>query len=118
LTNSSCTDTSCFPPIDWEAYARLTSTVERKEFIEACLADPAETARKFVRRFLQPPLHNTQYEKAFGTLYTAVYDPGRLTAEYHWPHRAALRQSFADFDERRTVINLKLTRPSDMTDSV
>lgn len=98
--------------IEWADYARLTSTVERKEFLEARLADPEENEQKFIQRFLLPPLHNTQYEKAFGTLYTAAYYPRTGQAEYYWPNQTSLRQSFDHFREQKTIINLKLARTS------
>ncbi|MCB0154587.1 MAG: hypothetical protein KDF65_07305 [Anaerolineae bacterium] len=104
--------------IEWADYARLTSTVERKEFLEAKLADPAETEKKFLRRFLHPPLYNTQFEKAFGTLYTAAYRPSTGEAEYLWPGQATLRQSFAKFNEQKTVVNLKLARASFKTKTI
>jgi predicted choloylglycine hydrolase len=94
--------------VEWEDYARMSSTVERKEFLEARLADPNETSARFLRRFLQPPLYNTRYEQAFGTLYTAAYYPHNLTAEYRWPHQATLRQSFSGFEEGETTICLRL----------
>lgn len=98
--------------IEWPDYARLTSTVEPKEFLEARLADSKETANRFIRYFLQPPLYNTQYEKAFGTLYTAAYYPNTLTVEFHWPTRAILSQSFANFKEQKLTINLRSVRTS------
>lgn len=98
--------------IEWTDYARLTSTVERKELLTTQLADPNETRPKFIRRFLQAPLYNTQYKKAFGTLYTAVYDPHKVGAQFYWPHQATLQQSFVNFKEQKTVVNLKLARSS------
>ncbi|MCB9079006.1 MAG: hypothetical protein H6631_15485 [Anaerolineaceae bacterium] len=92
--------------VEWHDYARLTSTVERKAFLEQTLADSHETGPKFVRRFLHPPLYNTQYKKAFGTLYTAAYYPTRREAKYVWPNHSTLNQSFNKFKEGRTKINL------------
>jgi predicted choloylglycine hydrolase len=90
-----------------EDYARMTSTVERQKFLDARLADANETRSSFIERFLHPPLRNTRYEHAFGTLYTAAYYPRDLAAEYYWPRQATLRQSFSDFEEEETVIHLK-----------
>ena len=98
--------------IEWPDYARLTSTVERKAFLEAKLAEPQQTEQTFIRSFLYPPLYNTQYEKAFGTLYTAAYDPVTLEVAYYWPNQRPLRQSFANFKEQKLVVNLKLARSS------
>ena len=90
--------------VDWEDHARMSSTVERRQFLADRLSDPAETEKGFVRRFLRPPLYNTRYEQAFGTLYTAAYHPAGLRAEYRWPQGSALRQSFSNFREgERTV---------------
>jgi predicted choloylglycine hydrolase len=90
-----------------EDYARMSSTVERQKFLDARLADANETRSSFIERFLHPPLHNTRYEHAFGTLYTAAYYPRDLAAEYYWPRQATLRQSFSDFEEEEKVIHLK-----------
>ena len=94
--------------IEWEDYARMSSTVERREFLETRLRDPAETEERFVGRFLRPPLYNTRYEQAFGTLYTAAYYPVAIQAEYRWPHQETLRQSFSDFREGERKIYLGL----------
>lgn len=92
--------------VEWDDYARMTTTVERKEHVEARLGDPKETEEAFVDRFLEAPLYNQRYDKAFGTLYTAAYYPGSLRAEYLWPGRS-LRQSFDGFKELTTVVRLK-----------
>ncbi|MDX1522405.1 MAG: C45 family peptidase [Anaerolineae bacterium] len=96
--------------IDWADYARLTSTVKRRRLLEEKLADPAETEARFIQRFRQPPLYNTQYEKAFGTLYTAVYRPEPTTAEYLLPNRKTVRQSFTAFKAQRIFVALDLAR--------
>ncbi|MCB0197614.1 MAG: hypothetical protein KDJ65_37060 [Anaerolineae bacterium] len=106
IINNDSVCTNHQQQVDWHAYARLTSTVERKAFLEQKLANSRETGQKFVRHFLHPPLYNTQYEKAFGTLYTAAYYPSRLEATYRWPKRPPLKQSFARFKEGQTVVNL------------
>lgn len=91
--------------VEWEDYARVTSSELRMAFLQERLADPAEGHESFVRHFLQPPLYNTQYEKAFGTLYTAVYYPLTGEVELRWPeHR--LQQSLAQFQEKKITINL------------
>jgi predicted choloylglycine hydrolase len=99
--------------IEWEDYARMSSTVERKEFLEARLSDPDETEPAFVRRFLRPPLYNTRYEQAFGTLYTAVYYPVGPEVAYRWPHQRTLRQSFSDFREGERTVFLGLPSRSE-----
>ena len=81
---------------------------ERNGFLEARLADPDETRNKFLSRFLRPALHNARHEEAFGTLYTAVYRPGDTAAEYRWPRRSTLHQSFPSFEEGETIIGPRL----------
>ncbi|MGA7305118.1 MAG: C45 family peptidase [Rhodothermales bacterium] len=93
--------------VEWDDYARMTTTVERKEHLQARLADPEETEQTFLNRFLEPPLYSTRFDKAFGTLYTAAYYPETLEAEYRWPGGRSLRQSFENFKEGTTVIRLK-----------
>jgi predicted choloylglycine hydrolase len=104
--------------VESEDYARMTSTVERQRYLAARLDDPNETRSGFIARFLRPPLHNTRYEQAFGTLYTAAYYPSDLVAEYLWPRQATLRQSFENFEEKDTVIHLKPLRASFKTRTV
>lgn len=95
--------------VEWQDYARLTSSVERKEFLEQCLASETETGEQFIARFQQAPLYNTEFEKGFGTLYTAVYREQQV--EFRWPQQQ-LRQSFANFREGKTVVTLKPARLS------
>jgi len=82
---------------DWEPYVRASGSVEREQFIAARLRDGAGDAESFVGEFLRPPLYSTAYARGFGTLYTAVYEPG-AGANYLWPH-FSWRQSFASFTE-------------------
>jgi predicted choloylglycine hydrolase len=62
--------------VEWEDYARATRTLERYAALEE-LRDPDA--------MLAPPLYATDYERGFGTLYTAVYDPAARSLSYHWP---------------------------------
>lgn len=62
--------------VDWEDYARATRSLERY----AALCDLSEPAG-----LLAPPLYTTDYERGFGTLYTAVYRPAERSLEYLWP---------------------------------
>jgi predicted choloylglycine hydrolase len=104
--------------LESEHYARMTSTVERQKFLASRLADANETRSMFIDRFLHPPLYNTRYEHAFGTLYTAAYYPLDLAAEYYWPRQATLRQSFSDFEEGESMVHLKPLRASFKTRTV
>lgn len=100
--------------IEWPAYARMSASVERRAFLEGCLADRHETRRGFIARFLESPIYRTRYERAFGTLYTAIYDPNDGCATYRWPGQASLRQSLGAFEAGTTVVCLAGTHPQKM----
>ncbi len=91
--------------VEWPEYAEITGTIERNELLEKCLANNKETADTMVEKFLQSPLYNTKYEKSFGTLYTARYNPKEGSVDLHWP-RKTISQSFDNFTEGRFLINL------------
>jgi len=62
--------------VEWEDYARATRTLERYAVLRSAHVDD----------FLAPPLYATEYERGFGTLYTAIYTPATRTLVYRWPH--------------------------------
>ncbi|MGF1471419.1 MAG: C45 family autoproteolytic acyltransferase/hydrolase [Rubrobacteraceae bacterium] len=111
ITSHAYVSTNHQEQIEWEDHARMSSTAERKEFLEARLADSSETRASFIGRFLRPPLYNRRYERAFGTLYTAAYYPAELAVEYRWPHQGTLRQSFSEFHEVKRTVGLGLPMP-------
>jgi predicted choloylglycine hydrolase len=90
--------------VEWADYAHMTATIERQEFLATRLAASKETACSFIDRFMQPPLYQTRYGEAFGTLYTAAYYPLKRAVEYFWPSQPSLRQSFAHFKEQTVVL--------------
>lgn len=90
--------------IDWAEHAELTCTEERLAFLESHIDDGSEGVDRFIDRFLEPPLMSTSYERAFGTLYTAVYRPRRGEVEFRWPNRS-WHQSFGLFLEGVSVID-------------
>jgi predicted choloylglycine hydrolase len=53
--------------------------------------------------FLRPPLRNTEYGSAFGTLYTVIYGPTDGVADYFWPDDS-WRRTFDSPDATKTVI--------------
>ena len=61
---------------------------------------------------LQPPLHATDYDSGFGTLYTAVYHPAEGSVEYRWPG-SAWHLSFEAFPEQEHVVSLGLESDKD-----
>jgi predicted choloylglycine hydrolase len=97
--------------IEWADYARTTASQERLELLESRLSDARETPDQFGARFLHPPLYNTSFEKGFGTLYTSLYRPYARAVELRWPNEQ-LHQSFSNFSEATTPVNLKRSRAS------
>ena len=89
--------------IEWRSHARLTASVERERFLLQRLTLHPETQDKFTRAFLRPPLYSLAFDRDFGTLYTAAYQPrlGKLTIR--WPN-AVWEKSFDDFPEDTAVI--------------
>lgn len=66
------------------AHAARFRSVQRQRVLFGLLADKRGPA-DVVDAFLRPPLRNTEFERGFGTLYTAAYRPAELTVEYAWP---------------------------------
>jgi predicted choloylglycine hydrolase len=62
--------------VEWEDYGRATRTLERYAALRSAHVDD----------FLAPPLYATEYERGFGTLYTAIYTPATRSLVYRWPH--------------------------------
>jgi predicted choloylglycine hydrolase len=88
---------------DMTVLATRTRSLEREEFLEANVSDPKQTRASFVDAFLAPPLYNTDWPRAFGTLYTASYDARSREVEILWPSQR-WRRTFTDFEETETVI--------------
>jgi predicted choloylglycine hydrolase len=82
--------------------ANSLRSVERQRLLLSLLAsDPDITA--LTSAFLRPPLLSTEYGRAFGTLYTAVYRPNDGVVDYLWP-QDSWRRTFASVDATKTVI--------------
>ena len=93
------------PGLKWSRYDKFTHSAERERHLSERLADPDLTAEGFALGFLRPPLYSTRYERAFGTLYTAVYRPRSGSVSYLWPgHR--VEQSLDTFESRELVVQL------------
>ena len=65
-------------------HARRFRSVERQELLLRLL-DEGLDVTQLGARLLEPPLHSADFTHAFGTLYTAVYEPAAGTVEYLWP---------------------------------
>jgi len=92
--------------VSWPDYAIMTRTVERRSILEQALLNPDETSETLINKFLQPPLFNTAYEKAFGTLYTAVYSSPDRSVSLLWPERK-MQLNLDGFESKKTRIALK-----------
>jgi predicted choloylglycine hydrolase len=90
--------------VEWSQHARATGTLEREQKLTAHLEDPAETADRFVARFLEPPLFATEFHRGWGTLYTAEYRPASGEAIYRWPH-LSLPERLGTFQEATITID-------------
>ena len=91
--------------IDWAEYAESTRSKERYDFLDEhqSKSDADDSLEKLTSRFLKPPLYTREYDKAFGTLYTAVYRPADLSVEYKWPAQT-WHQSVGEFVEGASLI--------------
>ncbi len=92
--------------ITWADYATMTQTVERRNILEFAVMNPYETQDSLIQRFLHPPLFNTAYEKAFGTLFTAIYHPEDRAIQLLW-HGKSLYQEIDQFTEQKVHVQLK-----------
>lgn len=86
--------------VEWGDYASLTGTIERKRFLDEMVVSPYETESTLLRRFLEPPLYNTNFDKSFGTLYTIIYRVNSRSIEILWP-QLSVQQTFSHFSEEK-----------------
>lgn len=70
-------------PLDPAHAARFRSVQRQRALFD--LLDAAPDPADVVDAFLRPPLYNTEFDRGFGTLYTAAYRPVEGTVEYAWP---------------------------------
>jgi predicted choloylglycine hydrolase len=82
--------------------ARSLRSVERQRLLLSLL-DCEPDATGLISAFLRPPLRSTEYGRAFGTLYTAVYRPNDGVVDYLWPDDS-WRRRFDSADETKTVM--------------
>ncbi len=88
--------------VEWQEYARATSSREREDFLAARL--PHADVGALTARFLAPPDFSDQFSHGWGTLYTAVYSPLRRSAQFIWP-RTRWAQSIGAFEEGARTID-------------
>ena len=82
--------------VDWPEHALATRSVERHAAL--CSATNAGA-------FLERPLYATDFERGFGTLYTAVYRPGSRSVSYRWP-KESWHQTLESFTPGTRTVRL------------
>ena len=83
--------------VEWQQHAAATASVERERFLLQKLARHRTSRTDLVATFLRPPLYSLAFERGYGTLYTAVYEPASRSLDLRWPGQS---WSF-DFDHPR-----------------
>ncbi len=71
--------------VEWADHAHETASVEREDYLLKKLTQRTDPAARFIAAFQRPPLYSLNFERGFGTLYTAAYRPDRGTLDLHWP---------------------------------
>lgn len=94
--------------VEMPHHAAFTRSVEREHYLRMRLDWTGEPAEAVARDFLKPPLYATEYRQGFGTLYSAIYRPGRGTMELRWPG-CSWHQSFDDFREEQYLVQFPIT---------
>jgi len=96
--------------IEWPEYAFETQTIEREKAAVNYLNDEKLDLTSFLRKFLQPPLHQFDIKKSFGTLYSAAWFPETGKAKLFWKTKE-INQSFSDFTEKQ--ISVQITKQAE-----
>jgi len=71
-----------------------------------------EPEEKFIAAFLRPPLYSIEFDRGFGTLYTAVYRPRLGTMELRWPRGTWHLNLYGGPDEVRRIYTPETTTNS------
>ena len=106
VINHSAVGTNHQENVDWLYYEQLTATRERIKLLENYHSQGHETKETLTNKFLHPPLYCYNYQKNFGTLYTARYDICERELHLIWPDSTKLVQSFANFSEEKISVHL------------
>ena len=85
-------------------YAMFSPSHERKQTLIETLYDPLVNIASFINAFEYAPLFASDYDKGFGTLYTAIYNPQLKAMEFRWPHYLRAYQSFEYFEEKEVWV--------------
>ena len=94
--------------VEMPHHAAFTRSVEREHYLRMRVGWDGESAEAVACDFLRPPLYATDYRQGFGTIYSAIYRPGRGAMELRWPG-FSWRQSFHDFREEQCLVQFPTT---------
>jgi predicted choloylglycine hydrolase len=103
ITKKACTNHQ--EDIEWPEYAMQTQTIERERAAEEYLNDDKMDLDSLCRKFLQPPLHQFDVKKSFGTLYSTAWFPLTGEAKLFWKGKE-LNQSFDEFEEQQITVQI------------
>ena len=96
---------------EWQEYARRTASAAREQCLRRLLAGPPLSALDLAARFLEPPLWAGGFSTGYGTLYTAVHEPGARRTTLLW-HDGSEVLDLRDFQAgERTVTLIPRTAP-------
>lgn len=84
VTNASVA-TNHQKEVEWHQHARATASVERERFLQRKLNLHKTSQDDLIATFLRPPLYSLAFERGYGTLYSAVYNPTARTLDLRWP---------------------------------
>lgn len=70
--------------VEWPAHARATHAVERQQHLQGLL-DNGATLAHAQAAMLHPPLYQASWDRGYGTLYSATYQPAMRQATLSWP---------------------------------
>jgi len=91
---------------DWPEYSEFSGTVERYNHLKPMLSGEDLGVDRLVQSFFEPPLFNKNFEKQFGTLYTALYRPRERNLSLLWQSESIV-QSFENFNESKFSLSIK-----------
>lgn len=89
---------------DLNSFAIFSNSSEREQTIKELLFDPLVSIESFIGAFEYAPLFTSDYDNAFGTLYTSIYNPFLRAAEFRFPGDIRFYQSFAQFIEQEFFV--------------
>ncbi|WP_340109212.1 C45 family peptidase [Pikeienuella sp. HZG-20] len=89
--------------VEMPGHGRMSHTLERERHLEEMAAVEIGGGAA-VEDFLRPPLFSTNYDMAFGTVYTAAYRPASGEAALSWRDGTTLRWRLDAFEPAEIAI--------------